>query len=132
MPIHGAQVDTRAQRKDVPRDCASAQRVGGHTTKRDTKGNTMTTVLQKVTVGPDWKDENHSVTVVHETWDYTTPDGFYHREGAHRVTATHTLSGRAWSGRSYKGRARTFKGETAWMSAERLFDDIITEVRFSR
>lgn len=85
----------------------------------------------KITVGPWGTDENHSVTVEHTVHELTTPDGFTHPYGMHKVTAKHTLSGKAWKGKCYNGRTRTFKGETAWMQAERLFNDIVLEVQYS-
>lgn len=93
--------------------------------------------VQRIVTGPhdpfgSRGDENASVTVTHESGDYTTPDGFHHVDGVHKVTAKYTLSGRGYVGRAYKGRARTFKGETAWMHAERLYSDIVTEIRLGR
>jgi hypothetical protein len=83
-------------------------------------------VIQRLTTGPAGSDENHSVTIVWESGDYQTPDGFDHVDGMHRVSAKHTLSGRSFI------RTRTFKGETAWSRAENLFDDIVFAVRTSR
>lgn len=74
-------------------------------------------------------DEHTSITVVHEVGGYTTPDGFYHPNGVHRIKAFHTLSGRAYQGEVYRGRAKTFRGETAWSRAENLFDDIVREIQ---
>lgn len=89
-------------------------------------------IENEITVGPYGTDENHSVTVTHTVHELITPDGFTHPYGTHKVTARYTLSGKAWRGKCYAGRTRTFKGETAWMHAERLFDDIVYEIRRSR
>lgn len=78
-------------------------------------------VVEKTTVGSG--DENGSITVTHVEGDYRTPDGFYHYGGVHKVTAVHTLSGRSYA------RAKTFKGESAWSNAERLFEDLVWKIR---
>ena len=81
---------------------------------------------QRVTVGPAGTDENHSVTVLWEFADLEdTQAHVTWEDGAHRVSAKYSLSGRAYK------RARTYKGETAWMHAQRDFDDITTEIRLS-
>lgn len=85
--------------------------------------------VARTTVGGRHSSENHSITVTHETGDYTTPDGFHHVDGVHRIRAFYTLSGRAYQGKAYSGRAKTFRGETAWMKAEALFDDIVWEIQ---
>jgi len=71
------------------------------------------------------------VSVTLESDDYTTPDGFHHTNGVWQVTAQDAATGKPWRGRSYKGRKRTFKGETAWMRGESLYDAIVSELRFS-
>jgi len=71
------------------------------------------------------------VSVTLESDAYTTPDGFHHEYGVWRVTARDIETSKPWRGRSYKGRAKTFKGETAWMRGENLFDAIVSELRFS-
>lgn len=68
---------------------------------------------------------NYGVTVLSESADYQTRDGFEHRDGAWRVTATMD------SGKTYK-RRQTFYGELAQSNAQRAFDDLINEVRYSR
>lgn len=87
------------------------------------------TLEQRIITGPPNTNENHSVVIEHWVGPLTTPDGFTHVSGKHTVKAYHGLSGKAYQGRVYKGRAKTFKGETAWMNAERLFDDLVFEVR---
>ena len=87
--------------------------------------------VKRITVGPirglgGGGDENDSVTIIMEAGDYTTPDGFYHVDGVYKVRSRHTLSGR-----SHK-RARTFKGETAWMKAENEFSDRVYQVQYKR
>jgi hypothetical protein len=64
------------------------------------------------------------VVVVLESADIHSRDGWDYQDGAYRVKATA-------GGRSYR-RARTFYGETAWMDGERLFGDIVNEVRYGR
>ena len=78
-----------------------------------------------------WDAAEARVHVTLEEGDYTTPDGFRHVGGVSKVKAT-LADGKPYKGRVYKGRARTFKGETAWMDAQRLYEDIIAEVRFGR
>lgn len=80
----------------------------------------------RVTVGPDWSDVHHNVTVTRSVADLQEVGHGVWREGAWKVTAKYTLSGK-----SYR-RARTFKGETAWADSQRMFDDIVLEVRYSR
>ena len=80
----------------------------------------------RVTVGPHFTDENLSVTIVWETADIHSEDGWDYTNGTHRVRATHALSGK-----SYR-RARRFNGELAWSNAERLYNDLINEVRYAK
>lgn len=70
-------------------------------------------------------DGGNNVTIIHEEGDYTTPDGFFHRGGVHRVRAFYTDDHKSYA------RAKTFKGETAWMKAERLFDDLVFQAQRS-
>jgi len=94
---------------------------------------TNMTEIARVNAGEDtWNVSGLIVTVTLEAGDYTTPDGYHHVDGVHRVKAWHTATGEAYKSRIYKGRARTFKGETAWMDGQRLFDDIVNEVRYGR
>jgi len=87
---------------------------------------------REITVsGGQFSGNVKTVHVTLEVGDYTTPDGYHHVDGVYRVTARHT-DGRPYRGRVYFGRRKTFKGETAWMDGERLFDDIVTEVQFAR
>lgn len=91
----------------------------------------------RITTGPDsggflnlGHSEYESVTVVHEVADlYSERDDWTFEDGAHRVRAYYPMTGKAYKGKVYK-RARTFKGETAWMDAERLYGDVVNEVRF--
>lgn len=57
--------------------------------------------------------------------------GYHYPNGKERVRATYE-DGRPYQGRSYRGRAQTFKGETAWMNAERLIHDLRFEVQIGR
>lgn len=71
------------------------------------------------------------VTILHTSEPWTTPDGFTHYDGIHKVKVT-GADGKPWKGRSYKGRVQTFKGETAWMNAERLVHDVAMEITYAR
>jgi len=81
-------------------------------------------LVEENTVKPIFT-EGEPVIVRHYEGDYTTPDGYHYIGGVHRVTATYK------SGKPYQ-RPKTFKGETAWSRAERLFDDIVSSVQYSR
>lgn len=74
-------------------------------------------LVDKITTGPDFTDENHSVTIEH----YASDDDF-----THKVKSFYTLSQKAHT------RAKTFRGETAHMDAERLYHDIYFEVKYGR
>ena len=65
------------------------------------------------------------VTVRSWSADYRTRDGFDHQDGAWKVNAT-TQHGKAYQ------RRQTFYGEVAHHRAQRLFDDIINDVRYGR
>lgn len=73
-------------------------------------------LIKRVVTGPPGTNEYHSVAIEH----YASEDDF-----THQVKAFYGLSGK-----SYK-RAKTFKGETAWSDAERYYDDIYYEIRWT-
>lgn len=80
-------------------------------------------VERETVVSGSWGEDRPDVLVIHETADIRDPrGGWTYREGAHRVRSFR-------GGRSFK-RLRTFYGETAWMDAERMFSDIVAEVRY--
>ncbi len=83
--------------------------------------------VKRITVGPIqmWGDGD-SVTVLMESGELTTPDGFVHPDGIYRVSAKYTET------KAVHTRAKTFKGETAWMKAENLFGDIVNKVQYAR
>jgi len=82
--------------------------------------------MSRYKVGKDWdrtqETEFHGTVVAIEIADLTdTQDGRVYRFGAYRVTK----DGKPVSG---KGGTVPFKGETAWMDAERLHRDILFAV----
>jgi len=89
----------------------------------------------RITTGPANTSENFSVTVVHETADIEdTQQPYEYRNGAHRVSAKYGLSGKTYQGtrKGLSGRTKTFYGEMAWMDAERLFNDLVADIRYGR
>ena len=79
----------------------------------------MWTYIDTLTTGPQGTNENHSVTIhmeQHVETEYGLP--------VYRVGATQTLSQKSHT------RRKVFKGETAHMDAERMFVDIVNEVRY--
>lgn len=86
----------------------------------------------KITTGWQTSDryrfdsDGETVTLVREYADIKdTQGGYEYSQGAWRVKATYA------SGRSHT-RARTFYGELAWNSSQRLFDDVILAQRFGQ
>lgn len=75
----------------------------------------------RVTLGVD--SECGSVTVTIEVGDLIDEHEVTWREGAYRVRSVC-----AQSGKSYE-RTRTWRGETAWMDAQREFDDRVLALR---
>lgn len=92
--------------------------------------------VKRITVGPivflGGELENYLVrsrqvvTIIMESGGYTTPDGFYHPDGIYKVSSRYTLS------RKVHKRAKTFKGETAWMKAENEYSDRVYQVQYKR
>ncbi len=75
----------------------------------------------------DWTSDNPIVTVTEEVADIrSTRDGWEYRDGAYRVRAFYTLTGKAHT------RSRTFYGESAWSNSARQYGDIVNAVQFSR
>ena len=64
------------------------------------------------------------VTVVLESADIHSRDGWDYDDGAYRVRSS-------VNGKSYR-RARTFYGEMAWADGHRLFEDIVLDVQYGR
>ena len=83
--------------------------------------------VERVTTGPEFTDENYSVTVTREVADIRDKvNGWEYAEGAYRVGAVHPLSGKSHT------RSRTFYGESAWSNSARQYGDIVNAVRFSQ
>jgi len=80
----------------------------------------MWTEIGRLTTGREGTNENHSVTIHMEQRtlnEYGLP--------VFRVGATWGLSQKSHT------RRKVFKGETAHMDAERMYNDLINEVRYS-
>ncbi len=86
--------------------------VGGWRTVGDTK------------VRPFFFDEGREVRVTREVANIRdTQGGHLYDEGAYRVKATYTDTGKSYSA------LKTFYGEVAWSNSRRLYEDIIETVR---
>ncbi len=67
--------------------------------------------------------DTSTVVAVREVADIRdTVGGYVYTDGAYRVKATK-------DGKSFR-RAKTFYGEMAWGDSQRMFNDIVSEVRY--
>lgn len=78
-------------------------------------------------VEPFFFDEGREVRVTREVANIRdTQGGHLYSEGAYRVKATFTDTGKSYAA------LKTFYGEFAWANSRSMYDDIINEVRQQR